>query len=95
LISLGYFASCEAIVKRMVICCTVDPSSASGKSPMDRRDCLYPECLIATDFGSACEHSCPFEAEFKRVGPKPKPYSRGCLARDIPGASCQSPNCDC
>lgn len=26
---------------------------------------------------------------------KCKPYSRGCLARDIPGATCQSPNCDC
>lgn len=26
---------------------------------------------------------------------KPKPYSSGCLASDIPGATCQSPNCDC
>jgi hypothetical protein len=24
-----------------------------------------------------------------------KPYSRNCMARDIPGATCQSPNCDC
>ena len=26
---------------------------------------------------------------------KPKPYSSGCEARAIPGATCQSPNCDC
>ena len=49
---------------------------------MDKRDCIYPDCLIVTDFGSACEHSCPHEQEYKD---KPKPYSRGCLARDIPG----------
>lgn len=24
-----------------------------------------------------------------------KPYSKDCLAHDIPGASCQKPNCDC
>jgi hypothetical protein len=28
-------------------------------------------------------------------GHKPKPYSRECLAREIPGATCQSPQCDC
>lgn len=29
--------------------------------------------------------------------PKPRcvPYSRGCEARYIPAAACQSPNCDC
>lgn len=26
---------------------------------------------------------------------KPAPYTKGCLARDIPGAICQSPKCDC
>jgi hypothetical protein len=25
-------------------------------------DCIYPDCLIATEFGKACEHSCPHEA---------------------------------
>jgi hypothetical protein len=28
---------------------------------MDKRDCIYPDCQQVTDFGSACEHSCPFE----------------------------------
>ena len=23
--------------------------------------CIYPDCLIRTDFGRACEHSCPHE----------------------------------
>jgi hypothetical protein len=31
----------------------------------------------------------------KSSGTKTKPYSRECLARDIPGASCQFPDCDC
>lgn len=26
---------------------------------------------------------------------KPEPYSRGCLAREVPGATCLAPNCDC
>lgn len=26
---------------------------------------------------------------------KPRPYSRDCLASEVPGATCQSPNCDC
>jgi hypothetical protein len=26
---------------------------------------------------------------------KPKPYWKGCNARDVPGATCQSPDCDC
>jgi hypothetical protein len=66
--------------------------SMNTESEMDRRDCIYPDCLAVTDFGSACEHSYPHELKYKT---KPKPYSRGCLAREVPGASCQSPNCDC
>ena len=57
---------------------------------MDKRDCIYPDCLIVTDFGSACEHSCPHEQKYKD---KPKPYSRGCLARDIPGHRLNRPGC--
>lgn len=26
---------------------------------------------------------------------KPRPYSSGCMASDIPGATCQKPKCDC
>jgi hypothetical protein len=29
---------------------------------IDRRDCIYPDCQIKTDFGdTVCEHSCPYE----------------------------------
>jgi methionyl-tRNA synthetase len=38
---------------------------------MDKRDCIYPDCLVVTDYGSACEHSCPFERGYK-TKPKPK-----------------------
>lgn len=24
-------------------------------------DCMYPDCLIKTAFGKACEHSCPHQ----------------------------------
>jgi hypothetical protein len=27
---------------------------------MNRQDCIYPDCLVKTDFGPACEHSCPY-----------------------------------
>ena len=23
---------------------------------MDKRDCIYLDCLVVTDYGSACEH---------------------------------------
>jgi hypothetical protein len=36
---------------------------------MDKRDCIYPDCLVVTDFGSACEHSCPFERGYKSPPP--------------------------
>ena len=32
---------------------------------MDKRDCIYPDCQQVTDFGSACEHSCPYESDMK------------------------------
>lgn len=31
----------------------------------------------------------------RHYGATPDPYSKDCLARGIPGATCQSPNCDC
>jgi hypothetical protein len=36
---------------------------------MDQRDCIYPDCLVVTDYGSACEHSCPFELGYKSPPP--------------------------
>lgn len=30
-------------------------------------DCIYPDCLIRTQFGSACEHSCPHGEWRRRV----------------------------
>lgn len=30
---------------------------------MDRRDCIFPDCQIQTDFGKGCEHSCPFQED--------------------------------
>ncbi len=35
------------------------------------------------------------QCDKERQEGKPEPYSRGCQARDIPGATCQHPNCDC
>lgn len=32
---------------------------------MDKRDCIFPDCLVPTDFGHACEHSCPWEKEMR------------------------------
>jgi hypothetical protein len=33
---------------------------------MDKRDCIYPDCQIKGEWiVTACEHSCPFEAEMK------------------------------
>lgn len=32
---------------------------------------------------------------YQLVVPKTQPYSHGCLARRVPGSTCQSPNCDC
>ncbi len=62
----------------------------------DERDCMFPDCLVKTTFGCACEHSCPFESEKRNAGHVPaKPYSRDCLATEVPGGTCQSPNCGC
>lgn len=33
----------------------------SNQETMNDLDCIYPDCLIKTDFGKACEHSCPYE----------------------------------
>jgi hypothetical protein len=30
-------------------------------------DGYYPDCLIATEFGLACEHSCPHEREMRAI----------------------------
>ncbi len=31
---------------------------------MDRRDCIYPDCLIRVGpFGRSCENSCEYEVE--------------------------------
>ena len=36
--------------------------AADGYSlSVEKRDCIFPDCLIRTDFGPACEHSCPWE----------------------------------
>ena len=32
---------------------------------MAAQDCIYPDCQIKTDYGHACEHSCPYEMENK------------------------------
>jgi len=34
-------------------------------SDISELDCIYPDCLIRTAFGLACEHSCPFEDKIK------------------------------
>lgn len=59
---------------------------------MEIHDCIFPDCQMPTKFGRACEHSCEFEEKQKS---KPRPYSHGCLAREVPGATCLAPNCDC
>jgi hypothetical protein len=54
--------------------------------------CMFPDCQIRTELGGkACEHSCPLEAHMKR----PKPHWRDCAAKEIPGGSCQFPQCGC
>src|SRR5258708_33435157 len=40
-------------------------SRKHGSCPMERRDCIYPDCLVVSDFGLACEHSCPCELEYR------------------------------
>ena len=60
-------------------------------SNMKKENCIYPDCQITGDFkGRACEHSCPWEKEAKT-----KPSSKACLAREVPGATCMWPMCDC
>ncbi len=59
---------------------------------MNMDDCIHPDCLIQTDFGKACEHSCPYERGGEK---KEKPSGQGCVASEVPGASCQFPRCDC
>jgi hypothetical protein len=39
---------------------------ARGLAPTD---CIYPDCLIVTDFGRACEHSCPYERQQQKRAP--------------------------
>lgn len=58
-------------------------------------ECLWPECRVVVDGFAGCEHSCQLNECYAYTRVKAKPYSRNCLARDIPGASCLSPNCDC
>src|SRR6266436_3256941 len=36
-----------------------EPFAGPATAP-SREDCIYPDCLITTDFGAACEHSCPW-----------------------------------
>mgnify|MGYP001600625510 CR=1 FL=1 len=65
---------------------------------MDERDCMFPDCLVREVYGCACEHSCPFEREkYKERADRarPKPYSQDCLASEVPGGACQSPDCGC
>ena len=33
---------------------------------MDELDCMFPDCQIKTEFGKACEHSCPYEEQRKQ-----------------------------
>lgn len=49
------------------------------------------------DIGSALNIVRALEQTAPKPKPsrKPEPYSRNCLVRNIPGATCQSPNCDC
>ena len=32
---------------------------------MNIDDCIFPDCQIKTDYGPACEHSCPHEKQQK------------------------------
>lgn len=61
---------------------------------MDRKDCIYPDCQQVTDFGNACQHSCPYEGDAKAED-RQHPGWRNCLANEVAGASCQFPKCDC
>jgi len=42
---------------------TLCEAHRENRPRMTERDCIYPDCLIPTDFGKDCEHSCPYEAE--------------------------------
>lgn len=44
---------------------------------MESANCMYPDCQIKTDFGEACEHSCPHEYRQKDK------YFRDRLLRDF------------
>lgn len=33
---------------------------------MNELDCMFPDCQIKTEFGKACEHSCPYEEQRKK-----------------------------
>jgi rubrerythrin len=39
------------------------------KNPSAAADCIYPDCLIRTEFGAACEHSCEHQAAASRSLP--------------------------
>lgn len=52
-------------------------------------------CAAKIEAACICSHPAYQLAKHNHERPKPEPYSRGCQAREIPGASCQRPNCDC
>jgi hypothetical protein len=56
---------------------------------------VHRDVCVATAYGEPwCRGRC-VEPKDCTASPRPKPYSRGCLAREVPGATCQAPNCDC